>query len=395
MEQHMLDSPVSDLLTIRSAQSSAQEPAQAVRELYDDLCMPDMAFMIFFCSASYDRTLLSSAIKQQFGDVQTIGCTTAGEMGPLGQWQHSLAGVSFSSRCFQATSGLLCDLQHFEIPQAYLLTRQLVQDLERQAPYANPGNCFGLLLSDGLSAREEPVAHALQNELGKIPLIGGSAGDDLQFVDTQVFFSDKFYSNSAVLLLVTTTLPFTIFKTQHFLPTERRMVVTAADVAERKVTEINGLPAAQEFARLLGVDVGDLTPSLFATSPVVVMIDNVCYVRSIQRANPDESLTFYCAIEEGLVLRVVRGMNMVENLRQAFADVKNRIGQPQLILACDCILRKVEASQTGMSESIEELMLANHVVGFNTYGEQFQGMHVNQTFAAIAFGHTESKENHA
>jgi hypothetical protein len=239
------------------------------------------------------------------------------------------------------------------------------------------------------------VAHALQNELGKIPLIGGSAGDDLQFVDTQVFFSDKFYSNSAVLLLVTTTLPFTIFKTQHFLPTERRMVVTAADVAERKVTEINGLPAAQEFARLLGVDVGDLTPSLFATSPVVVMIDNVCYVRSIQRANPDESLTFYCAIEEGLVLRVVRGMNMVENLRQAFADVKNRIGQPQLILACDCILRKVEASQTGMSESIEELMLANHVVGFNTYGEQFQGMHVNQTFAAIAFGHTESKENHA
>jgi hypothetical protein len=238
------------------------------------------------------------------------------------------------------------------------------------------------------------VAHALQNELGKIPLIGGSAGDDLQFVDTQIFFGDKFYSNSAVLLLVMTTLPFKIFKTQHFLPTEMRMVVTAADVAERRVNEINGLPAAQEFARLLGVDVGDLTPSLFATSPVVVMIDNVCYVRSIQRANPDESLTFYCAIEEGLVLRLVHGMNMVENLRQAFADVDDSIGQPQLTLACDCILRKLEASQTGMSEQINELLLANHVVGFNTYGEQFQGIHVNQTFAAIAFGQMENRVSH-
>ncbi len=390
----MPDSPVSDQRTIRYAQSSAPEPAQAVLELYDDLCMPDMAFMIFFCSASYDRTLLASAIKLQFGDVQMVGCTTAGEIGPLGQLQHSLVGVSFSRRCFQASSGLLLDLQHFEIPQATLLTRQLVNKLEHQAPYANPENCFGLLLSDGLSAREEPVAHALQNELGKIPLIGGSAGDDLQFVDTQVFFADQFYKNSAVLLLVTTTLPFTIFKTQHFLPTETRMVVTAADVAERRVTEINGLPAAQEFARLIGVDVDDLTPSLFATSPVVVMIDNVCYVRSIQGANPDQSLTFYCAIEEGLVLRVVCGMNMVENLRQAFADVNARIGQPQLTLACDCILRKLEATQTGMSKPTEELMLANHVVGFNTYGEQFQGVHVNQTFAAIAFGQTDTEKNH-
>jgi len=370
----------------RYAQSSAQDPAQAAQELYDGLSMTDMVLMIFFCSASYDRNLLAEAIERQFGYVLTVGCTTAGEIGPSGLLQHSLVGVSFSSRCFQASAGLLRNLRHFSMPQATLLTQDLLQKLESQAPFANSGNCFALLLSDALSAKEEPVALALQNELGKIPMIGGSAGDDLQFVETQVYFAGQFHSNSAVLLLVTTSLPFTIFKTQHFLPTEVRMVVTAADVAERRVMEINGLPAAQEYARLLGVGVGELTPALFATSPVVVMIDNVCYVRSIQRVNSDDSLSFYCAIEEGLVLRVVRGLNLFENLRLAFADINARIGRPQLTLACDCILRKLEVAQTGANEQVNELLQANHVVGFNTYGEQFQGVHVNQTLVGIAFG---------
>ncbi|MGZ4960731.1 MAG: nitric oxide-sensing protein NosP [Methylomonas sp.] len=390
----MPDRSLSDPGTMRYAQSFALEPTLAVQELYGDLSMPDMAFMIFFCSARYDRSLLSAAIKRQFGDVQTVGCTTAGEIGPSGLLQHSLVGVSFSSRCFQASAGLLRDLRHFSTSQATLLTQDLLQKLESQALSANSGNCFALLLSDALSAKEEPVALALQNELGKIPMIGGSAGDDLQFVETQVYFAGQFRSNCAVLLLVTTTLPFTIFKIQHFLPTEVRMVVTAANVAERRVMEINGLPAAQEYARLLGVGVGELTPALFATSPVVVMIDNVCYVRSIQRVNPDDSLSFYCAIEEGLVLRVVRGLNMVESLQLAFADINARIGRPQLTLACDCILRKLEVAQTGANEQVNELLQANHVVGFNTYGEQFKGVHVNQTLVGIAFGPADTTVNH-
>ena len=48
----------------------------------------------------------------------------------------------------------------------------------------------------------------------------------------------------------------------------------------------------------------DLNSVPFADSPFVVKIDGANYVRSIQKVNPDGSLTFFCAIEEGLVLRV-------------------------------------------------------------------------------------------
>ncbi len=46
---------------------------------------------------------------------------------------------------------------------------------------------------------------------------------------------------------------------------------------------------------------------IFAAYPVVVRIGNADFVRSIQKMNPDGSLTFYCAIDEGIVFKVAKG----------------------------------------------------------------------------------------
>ncbi len=164
------------------------------------------------------------------------------------------------------------------------------------------------------------------------------------------------------------------------------MVVTDADPDTRVVRELNGLPAAQEYARILGVHAHDLGPMQFATSPIVVMIDGTNYVRSVQKMNPDGSLTFFCAIENGIVLRVADGVDLVQNLEDAFHQIHSEIGPPQLVLGCDCILRKIEITQAGLTPRVEHIFLRNNTVGFNTYGEQFRGVHVNQTFAGVAIG---------
>ncbi|HNL22827.1 MAG TPA: FIST C-terminal domain-containing protein, partial [Rhodocyclaceae bacterium] len=157
-------------------------------------------------------------------------------------------------------------------------------------------------------------------------------------------------------------------------------------VTHRVVKEINGLPAAEEYARVVGLDVEMLNSDHFASSPVVVVMDGTDYVRSIQRANPDGTLTFYCAIDEGLVLRVARGKDLLGNLEQALENVRKDVGSPQLILGCDCILRNLEITQTGLKETVGKLLDDNNTVGFSTYGEQYGGVHVNQTFTAIAIG---------
>jgi len=117
-----------------------------------------------------------------------------------------------------------------------------------------------------------------------------------------------------------------------------------------------------------------------------VLVDGDSYVRSIQKVNADESLTFFCAIDEGLVLRLASGTDLVENLEQCFREVRTEIGPPQLVLGWDCILRKLEILETHLQDRVGRILQRNNTVGFNTYGEQFRGVHVNQTLSGVAIG---------
>ena len=271
---------------IRRAQSCATDAREAAREFHAAVAQPEMALVMFFCSSEYDLEVLAEEMGRLFAGVQVIGCTTAGEIGPEGCRDHSITGASFPAGTFAAASGRIDGLQQFEIARGQSLVQDLLQRLESLEPGADANNSFAFRLIDGLSVREEPVTSALQGALGKFPLVGGSAGDGLNFGTTHVYFDGGFHADSAVLVLVTTPLPFRTFKAQHFVPTEQRVVVTAADAERRIVMELDGRPAVEEYARLAGTGIANLDPLRFAASPVVVLIDGTNYVRSIQKANP-------------------------------------------------------------------------------------------------------------
>lgn len=369
---------------IRRAQSCLSEARDAVREFHAAVAQPEMALVVFFCSSEYDLAALGDEMQRCFAGVQVVGCTTACEIGPAGYLGHSLSGASFPAGSFAVVSGLLGNLHEFQPAAGQALVDDLLHRLENQAPQASSDNSFALLLIDGLSVREEPVTRVLQGALGRLPLIGGSAGDGVNFGRTRVYFAGAFHADCAVLTVISSRLPFKLFMTQHFVATNERLVVTDVDAAGRSVREINGVPAAGEYARILGVDVAELGPGHFAASPVVVLINGLSYVRSIQKANGDGSLTFFCAIENGLVLRVAKGVDLPGNLEQTLALLRAEIGPPQLVLGCDCVLRKLEIEQGGHHARIGEVVRGNNISGFNTYGEQFRGVHVNQTFVGVA-----------
>ena len=371
---------------IRRAYTPAVDARIAAQEFYHDVAQPEMELVIFFCSSDYDLEALAKELNALFSGVRVVGCTSAGEIGPGGYRERGIAGVSFSPEVCTAVSGALDRLHQFEIAEGQTLGKRLLQELRAHTETATDQNTFALLLIDGLCLREEQVARTLQETLGKVPLAGGSAGDEMRFRKTYVFVDGSFRSDCALLTVVTTPLPFAVFKTQHFVSTDQRLVITEADPPQRVVKEINGLPAAAEYARLLGVTERELTPSRFAASPVVVLIDGNNYVRSIQHANADGSVTLYCAIDEGVVLRVAYGVDLVENLKAALVNLRTQIGPPQLIITCDCILRRLEIMQNKLEDQVGTILNNSNAVGFNTYGEQFHGVHVNQTLTGIAIG---------
>lgn len=62
------------------------------------------------------------------------------------------------------------------------------------------------------------------------------------------------------------------------------------------------------------------------------------------------------------------------------------------ILVFDCILRRLELEQDGLADQAGGILARHNAIGFSTYGEQFDALHVNQTMVGIAFGGRHGRE---
>ncbi len=365
--------------------SANRDPEAALREATSGMPEGLPSLSVFFCSSDYDLDVLGKAIAD-FIPGPVVGCTSAGEIhAPEGYVKDGITLVSLYSSELKAYPRLISGLAHFDVNGA----RDLAQSLRDEATgggVLKAERMFSFLMVDGMSMMEEQLVAMLFGNLDGVPLIGGSAGDGLHFGTTHVFHDGVFRSDAAVLVLVDTTLPFETFRIQHFEPTSRRLVITESDGPTRTVFEINGGPAAEEYARAVGLELRELSSQVFAAYPVMLRIGGEYFVRSIQKANPDGSLTFFCAIDNGLVLTVAQGKNLVDHLGVELASIRDRVQGFQLVLGCDCILRRLELEQKGQIEAAGEALKAYNFVGFSTYGEQYNGIHVNQTLTGVALG---------
>jgi hypothetical protein len=375
-------------MAVRHGYSEALHARDAVFELREQISQPNMELVLFFASPSFDREQLTQALAIEFPNTMLVGCTTAGEITRDGYREGALTGISFASQHFRIKPTLIRNLQEFRMEQGERIAHDSMEALGLVLPNARsvPSQVFAMLLVDGMSRQEELVVSSLNRFLDPVPLFGGSAGDGLNFGKTWVFCEGKFHDDAAVLTLFQTSCPFKVFKLDHFHPTDRKMVVTEADPNQRLVMEINAEPAAPAYARMVGLEAQELSPLIFAAYPVVVKIGGEYHVRAIQKVEPNGSLRFYCGIDEGLVLTVAKGEDLAENLSRNLERIKAQLGETDMILGFDCILRRLEAEQKQKTREVSSVLSRNKVVGFCTYGEQFNSMHVNQTFTGVAIG---------
>ncbi len=370
---------------LRRAATALTDPAAAAAELRRGLDQDGLTLVVFFCAPRYANPAFAAAMAEAFAGVTVVGCTAAGEIGPRGYAHDSVSAVSFGAGQFNAVAGLLRGLREFRMAEATSMASALGERLMR-AGHDLSERTFGFFLIDGLAAKEELIASCVGNALDGIPLFGGSAADDLRFERTWVYYDGAFHTDAFVLVLVETVHGFRVFRSQNFVAGAKKLVVTDADPATRIVREFNAAPAVEEYARLNELDPGALGPKAFATHPLVMKLGGAEYVRSVKQAHPDGSLGFYAKIEEGLVLTTADERDVLENLEGLFDELHHQLGEPLAVIGFDNILRRLHLEQSGTLARASALMRDNRVVGFNTFGEQFASMHVNQTFTGVAIG---------
>ncbi|MBS2038902.1 FIST C-terminal domain-containing protein [bacterium] len=361
--------------------SEARDPELLVREIqqqFSQLGQPLAGLFLFRCS-SLDDQRLGRALREAF-ECPVASCTTAGEI--LDEYQkEGTVAVGFSSQYFAFKQIAIPDLRSFDYRSLPGMAQAVLEN-----PSLPGSKSFGVLLVDGLSLAEENLVGQVYRAFRGIPLIGGSAGDSLSFNQTRVYCEGSYLDNAATFTVIESLLPFEIFRVQHFKPSKQDMVITNSDLQQRIVYEIDGAPAAPQLASLLGLSVEQLNPQTFSKHPMMLQIGEEWYVRSIQKVNPDGSLSFFCAIDDGLPLTVASGVGLVETLEGEVERIEHDFKRVHLTLGIDCILRRLEIEEKGLHSQVAPLLKRLRFAGFSSYGEQIRSLHVNQTLTAVTIG---------
>jgi hypothetical protein len=368
------------LKLVHTAHADASD-VNAVKDISRQLGTGPFALVFVFFSPETDREQLSLQLQRELPLTRVVGCSTAGEISDTGYVEGQIVAVGFPDHHFGVETVIVPDLDDYSPQDLMSKLMRARQNLARRHRHFE--HEFACLLVDGLSAREDELTSALSSGIGPIPVFGGSAGDGARFEKTFILDGYETRQNAAVLTFFRTNCPIQVFSYDHLEPTRQRMVVTKAEPQNRIVTEINAEPAAGEYARLIGVPVDMLGPPVFAANPVVVRVGERHHVRAIKHAAAEGPIDFFAAIDEGMVLTLAKPKDMTTHLENALKGLE-RSSKPAMILACDCIFRRIEAEHKQVKQGISALLSANNVHGFSTYGEQIGAIHVNQTITGVA-----------
>lgn len=347
---------------------------------------PDL--ILTFCSTQQPADEIAAEFGARFPGVPMIGCTSTGEH-LNGQFlRGSLVAQAIHTPEIRWATALVTDLQNVTDAEVHTVVGQLFEDLQVEADLVNPDEFFCFAFIDGLSKREEVFSMYLADALEGIPVVGGSAGDDLRFHQTHVFHEGAAYSDAAVIALAHTRVPYRLFKHQHFTTTPHTLVVTKAAPEERRVYELDGYPAVEAYARALGLTSEQINNEVTFAHPVIFSYQGEVYVRSIREILPDGSLAFYCAVDEGMVLEIGERHDAVEELESEKQQFLKENGKADWMVWCNCVLRALEAEHEGIESNLESHLAecSQNYIGFDTYGEQLNGLHINQTIVGLAIG---------
>ena len=355
-------------------------------EILANIKCDEIELLLFHTSTLFDLDTVAKEISARFPHVNIVGCTSAGEFNKNGYGTEKLLAVAFLKNEFSIATALVPNLGEVNFDEAHDIASGLRRALQGRKRRYDTEQHFVISVLDGLTRHEEHFLETFATAFGNIPHLGGSAGDDLKLEATYVFYNGEFHRDAAVLLLVGTGKPFTVFSIDHINSPVSKLVVTHADPESRTVYEINGEPAAQYYASLLGMKAEDLTPDVFSMFPLAVMVGGKYFIRSIQKVDlATNAITFYCAVDIGIILTFVQLGDCIEALESKLDKLRAQLGEPEFVYACDCFLRRLEIQQGKNDHEIRRLQQRYNVAGFNAYGEHIHSVHLNQTFTGVYF----------
>jgi len=355
-----------------------------VNRLTEEIGQPDIKAVIYFFSLSLEEHDLPREFARAFPGADCIGASMCGGWSSEGALKTGVAAMSLSGdEVAQVFVSFQEGVKKDPIAAAHAAIAELKQKTVNEK--INPDECLGLIFFDGLCLGELIMKEFTMEQGLNMAFIGGAAADEMSFSRTLVSFNGRVSGDGLAVVILKMKIPFFFGHYVHYLPTEKSFIITRVEKMQRIAWEINGEPAAEFYARQLGLDESRLTVDVFARNPLGLILGESVYVRSPNRIVEGGGLQFYSYIEAGTKVSLLRQGDIIANANKSIERASQFLTGIQGCLLFNCMQRYLELIELDKIDAFNDVFKKYRMIGFNTYGEELFTHH-NQTLTAVFFG---------
>ncbi|MCT4565141.1 MAG: FIST C-terminal domain-containing protein [Maledivibacter sp.] len=364
----------------------------AVQEIIKKIDQENIKIVMFFVSPIYDFEYVSKEMHNKFSDCEVMGTTTAGEICNEGFDDDGLLAISISSKEMRVKSAMIEDGNHHPILYKDKISEAMQSVGLDPSSLSISEKGFGIGLFNGMFCMEEKLLSVIYAVIkdSEFKIVGGTAGDGLDFKKTFISYNGKVINNGCIVTFVKTNEPFCIKKENIFIQSGKTMTATKVDVRNRVIHELNGRPAAAEYARVLGIDESDLDKH-FTINPLGRMIGDEIFIATPTQIHPDKSITVYAQVLPNSIVDILEPIDPKTVLHETLSEVKEEIPNLKVVMAFNCLLRTLYFKEKKLTGDLTNIF--NEYVpllcGFSSYGEQLGKFHMNETLTILALGWNE------
>lgn len=379
-----------------TARTTAADPTVAAGEICAALPAAPVLVTVF---GSYhrDHLALNRALRERLPrSTRILGASTGGEIDRAGMHQGSVVAAALSGD-LEVGLGLGRGLSRDAIGAGAEAMRAAAAELGVAAADLDRERHVGMVIDDGFRLKKEELLIGMLGDNPDITLVGGGANADDFDPTTRspvLHLDGEVASDATLLCLISTRVPFAATRTHSYLPTGQRITITRIDETCTRALEIDGQPAATRYAALIGTGIDELTfgtANGFAAHPTAVKMGREYVLRAPWKPLPDGSIVFANLLEEGNELELMRDAGIVETTRRFLTEeLPARVGgRAAGALFFHCSARSWYAMNTGKLPALSAAFAEGPpCAGFNVAFEIYNGLHVNTTLTALAFGAT-------
>ncbi|MGC8490742.1 MAG: FIST N-terminal domain-containing protein [Syntrophobacteraceae bacterium] len=363
---------------------------EAVRKAVAGITECKASLVIVFASVRYNLEELLRGIREVVESVPILGTTGAGEI-CNGVRVGSVVVVVLASPYIRVTAGVgervsvnwedavrqalgAPDLMPYFGSDTTAVHKRLTLE-GKQA--------FGLLFCPGNTRFSDSRGFEILEKLkelsqNRLPIFGGCSGDDWRMEENFVFHGERVYRDSLLLAVFETSLEWGMALYHGFEPLPGQVVITGAEGHE--IRELNGEPAAEVFAALLGKSAKELEGKHLTLSsglPIGVPGPYGQYsisVASYLTAGGGIRVSQPISRRTALTLMESEPDNLVAAGGEAFrkALLRGNVENPAAVIVFPCALQQKLLGERTAEQiaTIRRMAPGVPVVGFYSLGEQ-------------------------